>query len=45
MTILSAAKDPKVLATVKFREEIDSTPVAANGTLYIGTIKRLYAIE
>ncbi len=43
--ILSASKDKKVLCTVQFDAPISTTPVAANGVLYVATQERLYAIE
>ena len=43
--ILSATREKQVLATVKFPDTISATPTAANGVLYINTLKRLYAFE
>jgi len=43
--ILAASREKKVLAEIRFRDAIDSTPVAANGTLYIATARYLYAIQ
>lgn len=40
-----ASKQKKVLATVNLGDPISSTPVAANGTLYIATLTRLYALR
>ena len=41
----AASKEKKVLATVNLGDPISSTPVAANGTLYIATLSRLYALR
>ncbi len=43
--ILAAAKDKRVLASVRFDDPISTTPVAANGVLYVATQKRLYALK
>jgi outer membrane protein assembly factor BamB len=43
--ILEEGREKKVLHSVKLDSPIYSTPVAANGVLYISTMKRLYAIE
>jgi outer membrane protein assembly factor BamB len=43
--ILAADKTKKVLATLELDAEIASTPVAANGVLYINTLKTLYAVQ
>ena len=43
--IFAASKEKKVLATVHLGDPISSTPVAANGTLYIATLTRLYALR
>ncbi len=43
--ILAAAKEKRLLHAVKFDSAVATTPVAANGVLYIATLKRLFAIE
>ncbi len=43
--ILEAGKKLNVLDSIKLDGPIHSTPVAANGVLYISTINRLYAIK
>ncbi len=43
--VLEASKKKRVLASAQFNDPISSTPVAANGVLYVSTMKRLYAIE
>jgi outer membrane protein assembly factor BamB len=42
--ILTATKEKKVLATIQLDSPISSTPVAANGVLYVTTLKQLYAL-
>jgi outer membrane protein assembly factor BamB len=42
--VLAHGKEKKVLATIKMNESIHSTPVVANGVLYIMTDSELYAI-
>lgn len=43
--ILSAQKEKQVLGRVEFDEEINGTPTAANGALFIATMSRLYALK
>jgi outer membrane protein assembly factor BamB len=43
--ILKEGKSLSVLDTQNFDSPIHSTPVAANGTLYISTMNKLYAIR
>ncbi|MEP0843884.1 MAG: PQQ-binding-like beta-propeller repeat protein [Phycisphaerae bacterium] len=42
--VLAASREKKVLATVDLDGPIQGTPTPANGTLYVATMKRLYAI-
>ncbi len=42
--ILAAEKEKRVIASVEFDSPIHSTPVAANGILYVATMRRLFAI-
>ncbi|MCC6143060.1 MAG: PQQ-binding-like beta-propeller repeat protein [Candidatus Hydrogenedentes bacterium] len=44
LCVFSASRDLNVLATMKLDAAMASTPVAANGVLYISTLKTLYAI-
>ncbi|MDP8242860.1 MAG: PQQ-binding-like beta-propeller repeat protein [Candidatus Hinthialibacter antarcticus] len=44
LTILAADKTHKVLKEIEFDAPVYSTPVVANGVLYIGTQTHLYAI-
>jgi outer membrane protein assembly factor BamB len=43
--VLSDSKEKEVLHSVQLDSPIHSTSVAANGVLYVGTMKRLYAIS
>ncbi len=42
--VLAAAREKKVLADLKLKGQIHSSPAAANGVLYIATMKELYAV-
>jgi outer membrane protein assembly factor BamB len=42
---LAADKEKRVISAVKLDAPISTTPVAANGVLYIATMNRLYAIK
>jgi len=44
LTVLAAGKEPKKVGEIDFGSTLYSTPVAANGTLYVATDKHLYAI-
>jgi outer membrane protein assembly factor BamB len=44
VVIFAAGRQKKVLNTIYMDEPMQSTPVAANGTLYITTKSKLYAI-
>ncbi len=43
--VLAADKEKRVISMTDFKLRIASTPVAANGVLYVNTLKRLYAFE
>jgi outer membrane protein assembly factor BamB len=43
--VLAAGREKKVLATVDFGEPFSASPVAANGTLYVATASKLYALK
>jgi outer membrane protein assembly factor BamB len=43
--MLAADKDKRVLGSVKLDSAVVGSPVAANGVLYIATMKNLYAVE
>ena len=43
--ILAAEKEKRVLASVRLDAPMASTPVAANGVLYVATTERLYAVR
>ena len=44
LTILRASKQKQVLGKIRFDGPIYSSPIVANGTLYIATATHLYAI-
>lgn len=41
----AAGREKKLLETIKLDAPIHGTPVAANGTLYVPTLSRLYAVK
>jgi outer membrane protein assembly factor BamB len=43
--ILAAGREKKLLHTVELGDPISATPVAANGVLYVGTMKKLFALK
>jgi len=43
--VLAASKDKRVISSIKLDSPIVGTPVAANGVLYIATMKKLYAVR
>ena len=43
--VLAAGRELRVLSSIRLDDPVISTPVAANATLYIGTMKRLYALH
>ena len=42
--VLAAGKEQKVISKIDMRSPVYSTPVAANGTLFVATPTHLYAI-
>ncbi len=44
LCILAAGREKKLLAAIKLDSPIHGTPVAANGVLYVATMRRLYAL-
>jgi outer membrane protein assembly factor BamB len=42
--VLAAGKEHRVLSSIRLDDPVISTPVAANATLFVGTMKRLYAL-
>ncbi len=43
--ILAASREKKVISGVELDSPTSSTPVAANGVLYVATMKKLYALR
>jgi outer membrane protein assembly factor BamB len=43
--VLAAGKEKRVLSSIRLDAPVISTPVAANGTLYVGTMTRLFALQ
>jgi len=43
--VLAAAKEKRVIATIELDSRTCSTPVAANGVLYVATLQQLYAVK
>lgn len=43
--VLAAGREKRVLSSVRLEDAIYSTTVAANGTLYVATMTRLYALQ
>lgn len=43
--VLAASKDKKIISSIKLDSPIHGSPVAANGVLYIATMKKLYAVK
>lgn len=45
LLIFQAGREKKLIKSINFGDAIYSTPVAANGVLYIGTATQLFAVE
>jgi outer membrane protein assembly factor BamB len=43
--VFEASREKKILFETRFPDEINGTPTAANGTLYVATLKTLYALK
>lgn len=43
--IFAASKEQKLISSIKLDSPICGTPIAANGVLYINTLKKLYAVS
>jgi hypothetical protein len=43
--VLAASRDKKVISSIELDSSTTSTPVAANGVLYVATMKKLYALK
>ncbi len=43
--VFAASKDKQIISSIKLDSPINSTPVAANGVLYVTTMKTLYALK
>jgi len=43
--VLAGSKNKNIISSIKLDSPIHGTPVAANGVLYIATMKNLYAVK
>jgi outer membrane protein assembly factor BamB len=43
--VMAASKEKKIISEIELDSPTNSTPVAANGVLYVTTMKKLYALE
>jgi outer membrane protein assembly factor BamB len=43
--VLAASKDKQIISSIELDSPTTSTPVAANGVLYVATMKKLYALK
>jgi outer membrane protein assembly factor BamB len=43
--ILAAGRQKKVLSTVQMDSAVSATPTAANGVVYVATMRKLYALK
>jgi outer membrane protein assembly factor BamB len=43
--VLAASRNKKVISSIELDSPMNSTPVVANGVLYIATMKKLYAVK
>jgi outer membrane protein assembly factor BamB len=43
--ILAASREKKLISTTELDSPMCGTPIAANGVLYITTMKKLYAVK
>ena len=43
--VFAAGREKKVLASLDLGSPMSATPVAANGTIYVATMKQLFAIS
>jgi len=45
LCILAASREKRVISTIRLDSDIAATPIAANGVLYIATMRKLYALQ
>jgi outer membrane protein assembly factor BamB len=43
--VFAARKEKRLLSSINLGSPVSGTPVAANGVLYVTTMKQLYAVE
>ena len=43
--ILAASKEKRIISSIKLDSPMHGSPVAANGVLYVATMKKLYAVK
>ena len=43
--VFAASKDKKIISSIELDSPINASPIAANGVLYVTTMKQLYAVQ
>jgi outer membrane protein assembly factor BamB len=43
--VFAAGREKRLLTTIELKDKISMTPVAANGVLYVGTMRQLFALK
>lgn len=45
LLVFAASRDKRIISYTKLDSPINASPIAANGVLYVATMKKLYAVE
>ncbi|MEA3225836.1 MAG: PQQ-binding-like beta-propeller repeat protein, partial [Planctomycetota bacterium] len=45
LLVFAASKEKKLISSIELDSPINGSPIAANGVLYIATMKKLYAVK